>query len=56
MPLNVNDLIKVEENNYLIKHHYHCLTNVYLGDIRHKISLSLFNLDSNQIIDKILEF
>ena len=53
MFLDVKNLIHIKDNNYLVIHHYTHYSGGCFPDTYHKFALSLFDFNSNQIIDKI---
>ena len=53
MFLDVKNMIQIKDNNYLVIHHYTYNSGDCFPESYHKFALSLFDLNSNKIIDKI---
>ena len=53
MFLDVKNMIQIKDNNYLVIHHYTYNSGDCFPVTYHKFALSLFDLTSNKIIDKI---
>ena len=54
MFLDVKNMIQIKDNNYLVIHHYTYKSGDCFPESYHKFALSLFDLNSNKIIDKII--
>ena len=55
MFLNVENLIHIKDNNYLVIHHDSYFSGDFCPTTYEKFALSLFDLNSNQIIDTIID-
>ena len=53
MFLDVKNMIQIKDNNYLVIHHHTYNSGDCFPVTYHKFALSLFDLNSNKIIDKI---
>ena len=53
MFLDVKNMIQIKDNNYLVIHHYTYHSGGCFPESYHKFALSLFDLNSNKITDKI---
>jgi len=53
MFLDVKNMVQIKDNNYLVIHHYTYHSGGCFPESYHKFALSLFDLNSNKITDKI---